>query len=116
MWLDGRGLGSPWAALILLMNFAPAVATFVVVRWIDPWPDVRRATGLRLGAPGSLWGLYWLFGWLGFIAFSVAAPFVGALFGLFPMDLANFSGYREAMKAFRDTKRSCPWRPSDHSR
>lgn len=99
LWLDERGLESPWVALILAVNFAPAVATFVVVRWIDPLPHVRRATGLRFGTPGTRWGLYWLFGWLGFIAFSVAAPFVGALFGLFPMDLANFSGYREAIES-----------------
>jgi membrane protease YdiL (CAAX protease family) len=99
IWLDGRGLESPWAALILAMNFAPAIATFVVVRWIHPLHNARRATGLRFGAPGTRWGLYWLFGWLAFVAFSVAAPFVGALFGLFPMDLADFSGYREALES-----------------
>ncbi len=99
MWLDGRGLESPWAVLILGMNFAPAIATLIVARWISPLPRTRLATGLRLGAPGTRWGLYWIFGWLGFIAFFVAAPFVGALFGLFPMDLVNFSGYREAIES-----------------
>jgi membrane protease YdiL (CAAX protease family) len=32
------------------------------------------------------------------IAFSVAAPFVGALFGLFPLDLVDFSGYRALLE------------------
>ncbi len=99
MWLDERGLESPGAGLILGMNFAPAIATLIVARWISPLPRMRLATGLRFGAPGTRWGLYWLFGWLGFIAFSMAAPFVGALFGLFPMDLVNFSGYREAIES-----------------
>ena len=98
MLLDGRGLNSPWALLYSAVNFAPALATFIVIRWIQPLPEVRNATGLRFGAPGSRWGLYWLFGWLGFVAFGVAAPFVGALFGLFPMDLTNFSLYRKSLQ------------------
>ena len=99
MWLDGRGLESPWAGLILAVNFAPAVATFVVVRWISPLRYARRATGLRFGERGTRWGLYWAFGWLGLIAFSVAAPFVGAFFGLFSLDLSGFSGYRAALES-----------------
>ena len=92
-------LTSPWAAILYpAVNFAPMLATFIVIRWIRPLQGVRRATGLRFGAPGSRWALYWLFGWLGFIAFSVAAPFVGYLFGLFPMDLAGFSCFRAALE------------------
>jgi hypothetical protein len=53
---------------------------------------------LRLGARGSRWGLYWLFGWLGLIAFAVAASFVGALFGLFSTDLADFFYYRASLE------------------
>ena len=99
MLLDGRGLNSPWAILYSAVNFAPMVATFIVIRWIRPLAGARRATGLRFGVPGSRWVLYWLFGWLGFAAFGVAAPFVGALFGLFPTDLTDFSLYRETLKS-----------------
>ena len=99
MWLSGQGPNSPWAVLITAMNFTPAIATFIVTRWISPLPQVRRTTGLRLGVKGSRWGLYWLFGWLGFIAFALAAPFVGRLFGLFPMDLTGFSGYRAVLES-----------------
>jgi hypothetical protein len=98
MLLNGRGLNSPWAMLYSAVNFAPAMATFAVVRWISPVQGVRKSTGIRFGAPGSRWGLYWLFSWLGFIAFGVAAPFVGALFGLFPTDLADFSLYRDSLE------------------
>lgn len=91
-------MGSPWTALILAVNFAPAVVTFVVVRWISPLRHVRRSTRLLFGARGSSWGLYWVFGWLGLVTFSVAAPFVGALLGLFPLDLIHFSGYRAALE------------------
>ena len=64
MWLDGRGLGSPWALLILAVTFAPAIATFVVTRWIHRPSSIRESTVLRFGRRGSRWGLYWLFGWL----------------------------------------------------
>jgi hypothetical protein len=59
----------------------------------SPLQGVCKATGLRLGVEGSRWGLYWLFGWLG-----VMAPFVGHPFGLFPMDLTDFSGYRASLE------------------
>jgi hypothetical protein len=99
MWLDGQGLSSPWASLVLPMTFAPTIATFVVTHWIRRPSSIREATGLRFGIRGSRWGFYWLFGWLGLIAFGVAAPFVGYLFGLYPMDLFGFSGYREILES-----------------
>jgi membrane protease YdiL (CAAX protease family) len=99
MYLDGKGLNSPWTALIVLQNFTPAIATLLVVRWLHPLPDIRRATGLRRGAPGVSWGRYWLFGLLGPIGFAIAAPFVAALFGLYRLDVVAFSGYREMLAA-----------------
>jgi membrane protease YdiL (CAAX protease family) len=97
MYLDGKGLDSPWAGLINLQNFTPAVATFVVVRWLRPRAAIRRTTGLRRGAAGTRWGWYWLLGLLLPLGFAVAAPFVAALFGLYRLDLADFAGYREAL-------------------
>jgi len=99
MYLDGKGLNSPWAALIVVMNFCPAVATLIVARWISPLPRTRLATGLRRGVPGSRWGLYYLFGWLGYVGLSMAAPFVAAALGLYQLDLANFSGFRASLEA-----------------
>jgi uncharacterized protein len=99
MALSGKGLASPWASLILLQNFTPAIATLLVARWISPLPHMRVATGLRWGAKGSRWGWYWLFGLLGLTAFNVAAPFVGALFDVFPLDLAHLSGLQAALES-----------------
>jgi uncharacterized protein len=91
------GLNSPWALLITVQNLTPAIATLLVARWISPLPHMRRATGLRWGAKGSRWGWYYLFTLVGMTLFNVAAPFVGALFGVFPLDLAHLSGLRVAM-------------------
>ena len=97
MYLDGKGLGSPWSALILLQNFTPAIATLIVARWISPLPHMRAATGLRRGVPGTRWGWYYLFGLFGVMAMAVAAPLVAALLGLYPLDLTHFSAYRAAV-------------------
>src|SRR5262249_48654034 len=91
------GLHSPWALLVALQNFTPAIATLLLARWISPLPRLRRATGLRWGAKGSRWGWYYFFALVGMTIFNVAAPFVGALFGVFPLDLAHLSGLRVAM-------------------
>jgi CAAX protease family protein len=99
MWLDGKGLNSPWSNLILLMNFIPAIATIIVARWISPLPHFRQATGLQRGAKGSRWGWYYLFGWFGFIGFAIAASFVAALLGLYQLDLAHFSAFHALLVA-----------------
>jgi uncharacterized protein len=87
IWLSGQGLASAWALLILPRNFTPLIATVLVVRWLSPVPRARQTLGLRRGAPGVSWRRYWLAGLLGFTLFNLASPFVGALFGRFPLDL-----------------------------
>jgi membrane protease YdiL (CAAX protease family) len=100
LWLSGQGLRHPLALpLITAMMFTPALATLIVTRLISPPPEgVRAATGLRLGK-GRRWGWYWLFAWAGVTLLAVAAPFVGALFGLYTLDLREFSGFRAALEA-----------------
>src|SRR3712207_2940223 len=62
LWLSGQGVTGPWFLPVTAVSmFAPAIAAFVVTRWISPVPDVVRATGLRLGAAGTRWLLYYLF-------------------------------------------------------
>jgi membrane protease YdiL (CAAX protease family) len=53
---------------------------------------LTATTGLGFGRwPQSLG--YYLFGWFGLTIIGLATPFVGTLFGMFRLDLANFSGY-----------------------
>lgn len=100
LWLSGQGLQHPLALpLITMMMFTPALATLIVTRLISRPPEgIRTATGLRLGK-GRGWGWYWLFAWLGVTLLALAAPFVGALFGLYSLDLQAFSGFRATLEA-----------------
>jgi membrane protease YdiL (CAAX protease family) len=100
LWLSGQGLRHPLALpLITAMMFTPSLATLIVTRFISRPPEgIRTATGLRLGK-GRGWGWYWLFAWLGVLLLAAATPFVGALFGLYALDLKEFSGFRAALEA-----------------
>lgn len=100
LWLSGQGLRHPLALpLMTAMMFTPSLATLIVTRLISRPPEgIRAATGLRLGK-GRRWGWYWLFAWLGVTLMALATPFVGALFGLYTLDLATFSGFRAMLEA-----------------
>jgi len=103
IWLNGglaKAHGLLFGLLTLLRNFTPAIAVFVVTHWISPLPSVRLKTGLRWGKKGSRWGLYWLFALLLVpFMFYVASPFIANLMGVAPLDLVNFSGYRNVWKS-----------------
>jgi uncharacterized protein len=62
---------------------------------------MRRATGLRLGVGFGKWTLYCLLGLMGITLLNVASAFVGALLGVFPLDLAHYSGLRAALQAIQ---------------
>ena len=100
LWLSGQGLAHPLAPILpILMMFTPTIATLIVTRWISPPAEgLVVATGLRLGK-GRGWGWYWLFAWVGVVLMGLATPFVGALFGLYQLDLVEFSGFREVLEA-----------------
>lgn len=100
LWLSGQGLRHPLVGLLLpLMMWTPALAVLIVTRLISPPPEgLQRATGLVLGR-GRRWGWYWLFASLGITLLVLATPFVGALFGLYRLDLVEFSGFRATLEA-----------------
>ncbi len=100
LWLSGQGLRHPLVGLLLpLMMWTPALAVLIVTRLISPPPEgLPRATGLVLGR-GRGWGWYWLFAWLGIPLLVLATPFVGALVGLYTLDLVAFSGFRATLEA-----------------
>ena len=98
LWESGQGLHLATARiLVTVMLFAPAVGV-LVVRLLFPKsvaPFVQT-TGLGIGRwPKSLG--YWLFGWFGMTAIGLGTPFVGALLGMFHLDLQGFSGYHHLL-------------------
>ncbi|GAB3277111.1 CPBP family intramembrane glutamic endopeptidase [Parasphingorhabdus pacifica] len=96
MWITGQGLLWQWAPLVLTaMMFMPAVATFVVSKWVSPKPDLLRATGIR--SPGGFrsWWRYSLVAWLGPPVVMLLALLVGDLLGVYHADWTGFSGLAE---------------------
>lgn len=89
LWLSGEGLRHQFALpLMAAMMLTPALSALIVTRLISrPAGDMWTATGLRLGR-GRGWGWHWLFAWTVPPLLVMAAPFVGAALGLFPLDLS----------------------------
>jgi membrane protease YdiL (CAAX protease family) len=98
LWVSGQGLLLPTARILLtVMMFAPAAGVLVVRLFLSKsvTPFVQT-TGLGIGRwPRSLG--YWLFAWFGFTVIGLATPFIGALLGMFHLDLKNFSGYHHLL-------------------
>ena len=93
LWLDGQGLRTPYATVLLLaMMVTPTVAAFLTHVLV---PDGRRVVdvlGLRLGSIGRWWR-YALLAWFGPVVVSVAAIALAAAVGVFTPDLAGLSGF-----------------------
>lgn len=97
MWFNTQGLKHPLAMVMLpLIMFAPSIAAFIVVRWVSPEADIKTATGLRLGEKNYRLRL-WLLCWFGMPALVLASLALSALFGLYPLDLQNFSGLQKLL-------------------
>jgi CAAX protease family protein len=99
LWCSGKGFHTPLALWLLsLTMLTPAIG--VVAVWVFLPHSVQPIipiTGLRMGQwPKSL--PYWLFGWFGITTLVLAAPFVGALLGMYRLDLQNFSGLRQLLQ------------------
>lgn len=99
-WLAPRHLAEPWAVAVPpLMMFTPALGVLVAVRVVRPLPHAARALGLTFGPSFRRCLPYLLFGWLAMPAMTLAAPFVGTLFGVYHPDLLHLSGYRADLAA-----------------
>lgn len=96
----GDGLTSPFFGLVALAMMAtPAIAALIVVFVVDK--PTRKAAALGLwpvGRPGRF---------IGYLALALVVPVVlilaalpiGALFGVYPADFVNFSGFQEITEA-----------------
>jgi membrane protease YdiL (CAAX protease family) len=100
MWVTGEGLTWVWApALLVVMMFMPALATFVVNRWISPRPDLLRQTGVTNPGGSKKWWPFALIAWFGPPAATVLALLVGWAFGVYDADWAGFSGLSEQLQS-----------------
>jgi len=99
LWL-GDGVASPWLTAVALATMTtPALAAFIVVRFIERPASLTRALGLRpLGRPRRFVGFLAL-GLVIPIAVVVTALIVGALLGVYHPDLVEFSAFRELVTA-----------------
>lgn len=93
LWLTGEGLTWGWAPVVLVaMMFVPAMATFVVNKWVSPQPKQLRAAGMT-GAGGiRKWWRYAVMAWLGPPLTMTLALAVGYLLGVYQADWSGFSG------------------------
>lgn len=99
LWTSGRGLAVPWATPLLTLGmFTPALAVLAVGKGLRHEPRLAVSLGLGIGGPANerpaRWPLYWVAAWFGVTVIALAAPFVGAAFGLYHLDLAQLSGFR----------------------
>lgn len=97
LWLAPRHLAEPWARVVLgAMMYTPALGVLVATR-LRRTPGLARRLGLGFGGSFRRCVPYFLFALLAVPLLAIAAPFVGALFGLYHPDVAHLSGYREAL-------------------
>ncbi|MEY8039415.1 CPBP family intramembrane glutamic endopeptidase [Saccharopolyspora cebuensis] len=93
LWLTGQGLTWVWSPVVLvLMMFMPAVAAYVVDKWISPRPRPLRYGGVTNDGGVRRWWRYGLLAWLGAPVAMVLALLVGSLLGVYQADWTGFSG------------------------
>jgi hypothetical protein len=99
LWLSGRGLQTPGAVVLMAaMMVAPTLGVLAVVL-LRGRKGILLATGLR--SPGGFrsWWRWGLLAFLGAPLLSLAATALAAAVGVFPVDLAGFSGYQAVLHA-----------------
>lgn len=97
LWLAPRHLAEPWAQVLVgAMMYTPALGVLVATR-LRRGPGLARRLGLGFGGSFRRCVPYFLFALLAVPLLAIAAPFVGALFGLYHPDVTHLSGYREAL-------------------
>jgi CAAX protease family protein len=98
LWLSREGLHARAALWLLpLTMFTPAAGVIAVIVFLpQSLQPIIRLTGLGIGKwPSCL--QYWLFSWFGITAMALAAPFVGAMLGMYKLDLRSFSGFAQLL-------------------
>ena len=95
LWLDERGLTHPLATVLMVgMMLTPTLATLLTVFFVAPEGDKRGLLGLRFGTG---WPAMWAFAWVVPPALVLGAILMASVLGLYPLDLAELSGFRELL-------------------
>lgn len=93
-WLPFSGV--PQIVILVIMMFTPTLATIIMLLTMDRGRRWHRRVGLGVPAVGRFFGFVAI-AWFLPIILSVAAPFVAALLGWYPLDLESLSGFREVI-------------------
>jgi uncharacterized protein len=97
LWLTPRHLAVPWAqAVLAVMMYMPALGVLLATR-LRRTPGLARRLGLGFGGSFRRCVPYFLFALLAIPALAIAAPFVGALFGVYHLDVTHLSGFSERL-------------------
>jgi membrane protease YdiL (CAAX protease family) len=102
LWLSGRGLGTPFATLLIVgMMFTPLVSAALVLLVLGrrrPRPVLRFLGVWPIRPVGrTIWTT--VFAYLGGLLLPGAALVVAALAGWFPLDLVGFGGFHDVLQA-----------------
>lgn len=96
LWIGGQGLDHPQSKLLIgLMMFAPAVATFIVLRFVSRPHSILHATGMTPLRPAGTLLRYCAAGLVLPPLILGAGLLVAVAAGAYEVDLADFSAFRE---------------------
>ena len=95
LWISQKGLLHPFTGLVLLVMMAVPALAVLLVYMLNGGTEKTRLLGLGLGSKG--WWRYWVFGWFIVPLFAIFAPFMSSAFGLYTLDVQDFSGFKELL-------------------
>jgi uncharacterized protein len=99
LWL-GDGLASPlFPVLSIGVMMTPAIAALIVVFFVERRRHPARRLGLWPLKPYGRLGGYLILGFVTTVVLVLAALPVGALLGVYPADITNFSAFRQVLDA-----------------
>ncbi|PSK90226.1 CAAX prenyl protease-like protein [Murinocardiopsis flavida] len=95
LWISGAGLAHPQAKLFIMgMMFSPAVAAFLVLRFVARPASIPRATGMTPLRPARTLIRYCVIGFAIPPLVMLVGVLAAAAAGTYRLDLADFSAFR----------------------
>jgi membrane protease YdiL (CAAX protease family) len=98
LWLDG-GLRHPlFGVLAIAVMATPAIAALIVVRFVERPASIASTLGLATYRPLGRFFFFLVLALLLPVLIVLAALAVGAFLGLYPADVAEYSGFRAVVQ------------------